>query len=63
MKNKDLIQPLLTVNEAAEYLRVNTETLRRLMRSRRIKFVKISERERRFRLEDLKSFVETLLSV
>jgi len=50
-------QPLLTVDETAEYLRVDRSTVYRLERDGQLRSVRVGTR-RRFTLEDLRAYVE-----
>lgn len=50
---------LLRINEAAEMLGVNPETLRRWDREGKLLAIKVSKRgDRRYKLEDLQKFIE-----
>jgi excisionase family DNA binding protein len=48
---------LWTTEEAADYLSISAETLRRLARARAIAFVAVTPRDYRFRREDLEEYV------
>jgi excisionase family DNA binding protein len=50
---------LLSTEEAANYLGVSAETLRRLCRRKAITFVQITPSEYRFDLNDLKEYVDS----
>lgn len=50
--------PYLTQREAAAYLRVNVRMLRELVGRRAVAFVRVSERNMRFRKADLDRFMD-----
>lgn len=58
--NIDSSEPLLTANEAAEYLKISPATLASDVsrQSLRIPYVKLGSRMRRYRLKDLIEYVE-----
>jgi excisionase family DNA binding protein len=50
---------LLNTDEAAEYLSISAETLRRLCRRKAITFIQITPSEYRFSREDLNEYVSS----
>jgi len=50
-------RPLLTVDEAADYLTVTAHFIRRLVRERRVPFIKLG-RFVRFHPDDLDAFID-----
>ena len=50
---------LLNTDEAAEYLSISVETLRRLCRRKAITFIQITPSEYRFSREDLNEYVSS----
>jgi excisionase family DNA binding protein len=48
---------LLTTEEAAEYLAIAPETLRRLCRQKAITFIQVTPSEYRFTLSDLEEYI------
>lgn len=48
---------LLTEEEAAQFLRIGTRTLRELRRDRQIRYVAISARKIAYRLEDCEEYI------
>ena len=50
---------LWTTDEAADYLAISPETLRRLCRRRAITFIQITPSEYRFDLSDLKEYIDS----
>ena len=55
----DRPEPLLTIEDAAEYLGLSTKTIRRRIAMREIPFVNLGPRVIRFRREDLEAYVES----
>ena len=51
--------PLLNSEQAATYLNINVETLRRLCRRKAITFVQLVPGEYRFNREDLNEFIQS----
>ena len=49
---------LLTIEEVAERLRVSTQTVREIIRGRRITVIKLSAQTTRIRETDLKQFIK-----
>ena len=52
------VTDLLTVNEAAEFLRLQPSTVRSWILKRRIKFIKLGRRAVRFRRSDLEALID-----
>ena len=56
-KRREIPGALLTTKEAADYLSVSVETVRRMARRRALAFVKVTRKDFRYRLSDLENYV------